>query len=253
VATLQSALSLTAKGVAVFPCKNRPDDPKIDKRPHTANGFDDAVTDPSAIAEWWGHHPNALIGVPTGERFVVLDLDFTKHDEALAWYEHNRERLPRTRMHITRSGGRHLLFKPHPEIKNSAGKIEIGVDTRGAGGYCIWWPAEGLEVLHGGIVADAPDWLVALMRPRPKVRLVVDRGARRSRNPSNKLAGILSCMTQAREGERNTLLFWCAKRVRDMVAVGELDRVEYRAAFDDLITAAVTAGLSHSEAERTFL
>ena len=230
MATLQSALSLAAKGVAVFPCKNRPDDPKIDKRPHTANGFDDAVTDPSAI-----------------------DLDFTKHDEALAWYEHNRDRLPRTRMHITRSGGRHFLFKPHPEIKNSAGKIEIGVDTRGAGGYCIWWPAEGLEVLHGGIVADAPDWLVALMRPRPKVRLVVDRGARRSRNPSNKLAGVLRCMRQAREGERNALLFWCAKRVRDMVAVGELDRAGYHAAFGDLITAAMEAGLTHSEAQKTFL
>src|SRR5204863_4533638 len=150
MAALQSALRLAAKGHRVFPCKNFPDDPERNKKPYVR--WDrEATADPSVITEWWHRFPNALIGAPAGKRFVVLDLDFTKHVDAQQWYHDNSDRLPLTRKHTTQSNGRHLLFKPHAEIKNSAGKIAPGVDTRGAGGYVIWWPAEGLEVLHGGM------------------------------------------------------------------------------------------------------
>jgi hypothetical protein len=247
------ALALAAKSVPVFPCRNLPGNAD-DKKPHTLHGFKDASTDPAIIARWWRQWPDALIGVPTGEHFVVLDLDLAKHVQALKWYDDNRDRLPRTRIHVTRSGGRHLLFKPHPAIKNSTSKIERGVDTRGIGGYCIWWPAEGLPVLHGGNVTEVPEWLAELMQPRrPKLELIVNRSPIRRGNPSKKLEGILRRMSEAREGERNSLLFWCAKRVRDMVACGELDRAEYRTAFQDLTAAAVASGLTHSEVERTFL
>jgi hypothetical protein len=250
---LDRALALAAKSVPVFPCRNLPGTAD-DKTPYTAHGFKDASIDPAIIAQWWQRYPDALIGVPTGERFVVLDLDLAKHVEALKWYEDNRERLRRTPMHVTRSGGRHLLFKPHPAIKNTTSKIERGVDTRGAGGYIIWWPAEGLPVLHSGNVTEVPEWLAELMQPRrQKLELIVNRGPIRCGNPSKKLEGILRRMSEAREGERNSLLFWCAKRVRDMVACGELDRAEYRAAFQDLTAAAVASGLTLSEAERTFL
>ena len=130
------ALALAAKSVPVFPCRNLPGNAD-DKKPHTLHGFKDASTDPAIIAQWWRQWPDALIGVPTGDRFVVLDLDLAKHVEALKWYDDNRDRLPGTRIHVTRSGGRHLLFRPHPAIKNSTSKIERGVDTRGIGGYCM--------------------------------------------------------------------------------------------------------------------
>jgi hypothetical protein len=250
---LDRALALAAKSIPVFPCRNLPGNAD-DKKPYTLHGFKDASTNPDVVAQWWQQYPDALIGVPTGERFVVLDLDLAKHVEALKWYEDNRDRLPRTRTHVTRSGGRHLLFEPHSAIKNTASKIERGVDTRGAGGYIIWWPAEGLPVLHGGNVTEVPEWLAELMRPRrPKLELIVKHGPIRRSNPSKKLEGILRRMSEAREGERNSLLFWCAKRIRDMVALGELDRAEYRAAFQDLTAAAVASGLTHSEAERTVL
>jgi len=212
---LDRALALVARKFPVFPCRNLPGNAD-DKKPYTAHGFKDASTDPAIIARWWRQWPDALIGVPTGERFVVLDLDLAKHVEALKWYADHRNRLPRTRMHATRSGGWHLLFSPHPAIKNSASKIERGVDTRGVGGYCIWWPAEGLPVLHGGNVTDVPEWLVETLQPRrPKLELIVNRGPVRRGNPSKKLDGILRRMSEAREGERNSLLFWCAKRIRD--------------------------------------
>jgi putative DNA primase/helicase len=69
------ALSLIKRGLPVFPCK-------VDKKPYTANGFKNASIDPDVIVRWWQTWPDALVGVPTGIRFVVLDLDL-QHPEAI--------------------------------------------------------------------------------------------------------------------------------------------------------------------------
>jgi putative DNA primase/helicase len=144
---IKHALALAAKGVAVFPCAET-------KAPLTPRGFKDASADPGTIQHWWTRWPTALVGVPTGERFVAVDVDL-QHLEARDWYA--RANIPPTRVHVTRSGGRHILFRPHEQVHCTASKIWRHVDTRGNGGFIVWWPACGLEVLHRDALAPVPD------------------------------------------------------------------------------------------------
>ena len=136
VDTLTEAFHLAARGLAVFPCD------RASKRPLTSHGFKDASADCDLVRAWWSRHPDAVIGVPTGIKFVVIDLDL-QHVAARRWYGEHGTRLPDTRTHLTRSGGRHLLFKPTSRVGCSAGKLGPHIDTRGLGGYVIWWPLAG--------------------------------------------------------------------------------------------------------------
>ena len=104
---LEDALRLACH-VPVFPCG-------ANKAPLLPRGFKDATTDFVLIGTWWSRWPNALVGVPTGIQFVVLDIDCGKHVEAAQWY--GKANLPLTRTHITRSGGRHLLFQPDDRVR----------------------------------------------------------------------------------------------------------------------------------------
>ena len=82
---LELALAYAAKGIPAFPC-----DPKT-KRPYLASkrdaagrkipksgGFYDATTDRETIIKWWTQHPDAMIGIPTGQAsgFWVVDVDY---------------------------------------------------------------------------------------------------------------------------------------------------------------------------------
>ena len=135
-AILMKALDLAAAEIPVFPCA-------ADKRPTCAHGFKDATCEPEAIRALWCNHPGPLIGVPTGAAsgFFVLDIDSAKHIEADEWLERHAPYFPETREHRTKSGGLHILFKHRDGLKNTASKIARGIDTRGEGGYIIWWPA----------------------------------------------------------------------------------------------------------------
>lgn len=152
----------------MFPC--RPD-----KRPYTAHGFKDATTDERKIQTWWEVWPDALVGVPTGNRsgLNVLDIDVKEApvEEVLA-------RLPEkpveTRVHVTRSGGLHYLYDATAAVRSRQGVVP-GVDTRGEGGYIIWWPA------HGGRVEDrepapTPAWLTAPPAPKAKATVTLMPG-----------------------------------------------------------------------------
>jgi hypothetical protein len=237
---LTRAIALGRQGIPVFFCG-------LSKRPTLPGGFHNAVTDDAAIQILHDKAPGALIGVPTGRRFVVIDPDL-QHRDARQWLKANKERLPVTRMHRTASGGWHILFRPRPDFRHGV-TVYPKVDTRGLGGYIIWWPARGLPVLNPSILADCPDWMIETMpvEERPKTTRAIDTSTpigaylAQSCPPSAAFAGILRKMAGAKPGEKQTLAFWCANRTCELIRDGHLHREDALATLTDV---ALSTGLA---------
>jgi len=240
-AAVAAAVALATEGNAIFFCGE-------DKRPACPHGFRDATTDPAAVRELHRLYPGPLVGVATGEAsgLDVLDLD-AKHDAATAWWTENRGRLPTTRVHRTRSGGLHLLFRHADGVRNSASKIARGVDTRGDGGYAIWWPASGLPVLQDAPLATLPRWLFDLLTHKPETR-PAHAALPAGEFDDRKLAALVCFVAGATEGERNDKLFWAACRVGDAMR-SDIICEDFAAAV--LEQTAVRCGLPVREARRT--
>jgi hypothetical protein len=159
----QLAKNLARNGFAVFPCTEN-------KRPTTPNGYKDAASDPDEIAELWRNRPGPLIVVATGVRsgIDVLDID-VKHPDARAWFVAASNKIPPTRIYQTRGGGFHLTFRHADGVRNTESVLARGVDTRGDGGYAIWWWCGGYPCLDHSPVAQWPEWLFEslLYKPEP--------------------------------------------------------------------------------------
>lgn len=130
---LDAALRYASWDWPVFPLK------PLGKQPATRNGFKDASTDPGQIRAWWTKQPDANIGLPTGHRFDVIDIDVPagviSHDTLLT-----DNLLPDVHGRVTTaSGGVHYYIEPTGD-GNRAGLLP-GVDYRGAGGYVVAPPS----------------------------------------------------------------------------------------------------------------
>jgi hypothetical protein len=245
-----AAQELAGRGLPVFPCKRE------DKTPYTKHGHLDASTNPNHIGNWWWRWPDALIGVPA-KHFSVLDLDL-QHDEARKWFKTNKDRLPPTRTHHTRSGGRHLLFRPGLRCTESV--IHPHIDTKGEGkGYVIWWPAEGFPVEHPEMgqssdtpLAAVPEWLVeaaklpARTSLRTPTRVTSQLAAIVARA---RIKSLVSFAAAAQQGHRDKSTFWAACRLVELVAAGALDEDEARQL---VIEAAVENGLGEEIGKQKF-
>ncbi len=136
-------------------------------------------TDEQRIRHWWGSAPDHGVGIVTGPEsgIWVLDVDVKdgkRGDESLAELVDGYGPLPDTYEVITGTGGRHLYFRwpASAEIRNEqSGRFGDGLDVRGRGGYVVAPPsihdrthrAYEVEVSAADEVADAPEWLVALV------------------------------------------------------------------------------------------
>jgi Bifunctional DNA primase/polymerase, N-terminal len=238
---LDTALQLAAVGTPVFPCL-------LNKHPATPHGFKDASTDDNIVREWWRACPSALVGVPTGEAsgLDVLDLD-AKHNTATWWWGENKARVPATRIHRTRSGGLHLLFKHDSQVRSSAGKLALGVDTRGTGGYVIWWAAE-FPVLSDAPPAQWPDWLLEEFRPKARAPSASSNPPGFCYHGDAWLKGLVRVVATAVEGQRNGILFWAACRAGEAIREGKTTE---NFVADVLLEAALHAGLERREALAT--
>ena len=251
---LTAALALAESGVPVFPCL-------ASKAPSCPGGFKAATTDPVAVRELWTRHPGPLVGVPTGAISGIDVVDIDPRNGGDHWFDANRDRLPPTRTHATRSGGDHLLFRHHPGMGCSAGRVAPGIDIRAAGGYIIWWPAADIPVRDDSPIAACPEWLLPLALPpvrpplpdRPTITLTGTRAAPpalgRDVSPylraayDNECAAVLT----AGEGTRNATLNRAALRLGSLIASG-LPEADIRAG---LTAAAQDAGLPMPEITKT--
>lgn len=139
----EAALRYAKIGLAVFPLIER------DKKPLTANGFKDATTDPAKIEEWWSIHPNANVGIATGQisgGLVAIDMDVDKEKDKdgyhtfTKWCDDNFLILPDSWLSITGRGGYHLFYRSLFPVPSKIGWLE-DVDIRADGGYIVAPPS----------------------------------------------------------------------------------------------------------------
>jgi hypothetical protein len=153
------------------------------------------------------------------------------------------------------------LFKP-TGLGNSASKIAPHVDTRGRGGYIIWWPANGFRVEHPDELTEMPAEIVAALRPAPaapvKRHEEASQKSARGLSPAAvnrfieyaheiemglvdaRIDGLIGAVVSARDGSKNNTLYWAGRRLQEMVA-------------DELITEAYARELLHEAARHTGL
>ena len=167
---IRTALALARRGLHVFPCLPR------GKEPATAHGCKDATTDADTIRQWWREQPDYNVAVATGaaSKMFVLDVDGLDAECELRKLEAEHGELPPS-VEVDYSRGRHIWLRyPDRPVKNTAGKIAPGIDTRGDGGYVLAPPsvhpsgrAYAWSVDCAKAIAAAPDWLIEKIAARP--------------------------------------------------------------------------------------
>jgi len=201
------------------------------------HGLKDATADLDQVWAWWSDYPSANIGLPTGSinGIIVLDEDGPEGAASVAALEAANAPLPPTLTSQTgRDGGRHRLFAyAGTEIKNSAGKLGVGLDVRGEGG-CIVAPPSGH--LSGRcyrwvfpLVAPAPlpAWLRNLMTspsaPPPAPRASFTAGGDSRADLLRRARKYVASCEGVGEGSRDTTVFRLAGHLAALVnTTGEM-------------------------------
>lgn len=156
----------------LFPSAHEAGNPCKGECGKVGHGLHDATVDQNVIAEWWGQNPTAGIGIATGRKsgIFVLDIDAGHGgEETIASLLEKNGKLPDTPVQRTGGGGRHIVFVyPPVDIRNSAGRLGKGLDTRGEGGYICGAPTvhptgnqyKWIDPPSKTKIAQAPDWLI---------------------------------------------------------------------------------------------
>lgn len=178
----EAALMWAARGVPVMPlytpnekgicdCRDGAKCKSPGKHPRTYTGLKEASTDTKQILKWFRQTPDANVGGLTGETsgLLVMDIDpksggdlsLTDLIEAYGdeWLDTLKVR--------TGSGGFHFFFE-YPkglDLRNTAGKIAPGIDTRANGGYVVLPSSKHAsgnryELLDDVRALPLPEWLL---------------------------------------------------------------------------------------------
>lgn len=153
--------------------------PSPAKHPRTRHGLKDASTDPATIGGWWKRWPASNVGLLTGVKFDVLDVDGEEGDLALGEVARGAgdPEMVTTGPMASTGKGWHLLFLPTGE--GNRARLVDHVDWRGTAGYIVappslhatgrryrWLPGCG----PGAPLEAAPGWLLDLVAGRLRRR-----------------------------------------------------------------------------------
>lgn len=175
-------------GKPVCSCASRENCPSPGKHPTMAwSQFQRRRPPREEVADWWsGDRARYGVGILTGSasgNIFVLDVDIgpgKDGDDSLRALQMTHGDLPETAEVRTGGGGLHLYFRAPKgvAIRNSARQIGPGLDIRGEGGFVVAPPSvhasfnpyvwSWCNTLAEGI-ADAPAWLLDLVRAEPAV------------------------------------------------------------------------------------
>jgi putative DNA primase/helicase len=217
----EAALMWAARGVPVMPlytpnekgicdCRDGAKCKSPGKHPRTYTGLKEATTDAQKILKWFRQKPDANVGGTTGEAsgLLVMDIDpksggdlsLTDLIEAYGdeWLDTLKVR--------TGSGGFHFFFE-YPkglDLRNTAGKIAPGIDTRANGGYVVLPSSKHASGNLYELIDDA--------RPRPLPAWLLERLTATKAQPPSK---VISFQAKERassggiipDGQRNDALF----------------------------------------------
>jgi len=252
---MAAALDYARRGWPVLPLVPGTKVPLGKLVPH---GLHDASTDASTALRWWRAEPRAGIGLRTGTKFDVLDVDGAEGWHTLAHLvEESSRPLDCGPVVITPGGGAHYLFKPSG-LGNRT-RFAPGLDWRGQNGYVVAAPSlhpngvryEWVVEPDEEAIPEAPAWLLDLLRrpgaPLPAAaRPVPIRGG--STYARAALRDECDAVASTLPGQRNDRLNRAAFAVGQLICAGLL---HVEPAADALLAAAMSAGLSEFEAEAT--
>jgi hypothetical protein len=250
---LRAALYYASRGWSVIPCAPN------GKRPLTSKGLHDASLDPERITSWWYRWPQANIGISTGGALDVIDIDSPEGLEALtsAAGLHQLGWGPVAR---TGRGWHYYLAGAHRRTRIG---ILDGVDLKAADAYVIAPPSlhhtgrryHWMFTPEAVNLQPAPPWLEQLLRPparnpntAQRTDLVPGSRFERLRYALAALRSEAGTVARASEGGRNVTLNLAAFRMRRFLETGELSEGDV---VEELLPAAMNAGLGHVEAVRT--
>jgi Bifunctional DNA primase/polymerase, N-terminal len=226
------------------------------------HGVKDATTNRARILAWWTRHPQANIGLATGYRFDVLDVDGRTGIQVIRELAATHGLKSSGPLVRTGGGGWHYYLAP-TGLGNVRPAGLAHVDWRGRGGYVIAPPSRhvsGQPYLWADSrdldtpLDEVPKVLLERLQPRllqrptgPVQRPVAGDGPG-DRYARAALAEELARVAAAPVGHRNCQLWESTRNLYNLVATGTLDDREVD---QGLLDAAERCGLLAEEPRQT--
>jgi len=225
------------------------------------HGVKDATCNRARILAWWTRHPQANIGLATGDAFDVLDIDGPAGEQAIRELAATHGLQSAGPLVRTGGGGWHYYLAP-TGLGNAHPAGLAHVDWRGRGGYVVAPPsrhASGHPYQWAGgrnldiPLAEIPAPLRARLERRVPQRSPGPVELAASAAPADRyaraaLAEELARVAAAPVGHRNRQLWESTRNLYNLVATGALDHYEVD---QGLLQAAERCGLLAEEPRQT--